>query len=94
MTELMVIFVVALLVLGPKKLPGLARSLGRSLAEFRRASADIRREFLDVADEARIQPPYKALPAKPPEPKPAEPAAEAPSAQGEQSGPPPGLPRG
>ena len=94
MTELMVIFVVALLVLGPKKLPGLARSLGRSLAEFRRASADIRREFLDVADEARIQPPYKAPPAKPPEPKPAEPAAEAPSAQGEQSGPPPGLPRG
>jgi TatA/E family protein of Tat protein translocase len=64
--------VVALLVLGPKKLPGLARSLGRSLAEFRRASADIRREFLDVADEARIQPPYKTPPAKPPEPKPPE----------------------
>jgi Tat protein translocase TatB subunit len=92
MTELMVIFVVALLVLGPKKLPGLARSLGRSLAEFRRASADIRREFLDVADEARIQPPYQAPPAKPAEPKPAE-AASAEGAPSE-GGPPQGVPRG
>ena len=37
--ELMVILVVALLVFGPTKLPELARSLGRGLAEFRRASS-------------------------------------------------------
>ncbi len=49
MTELMVILVIGLVVIGPKKLPGLARSLGKSLAEFRRASDDMRREFLDVA---------------------------------------------
>ena len=54
MTELLVIFVIGLLVLGPKRLPGLARSLGRSLAEFRRASNDIRRDFMDVAEEVRI----------------------------------------
>lgn len=54
MTELMVIFVIGLVVLGPKRLPSLARSLGRSLAEFRRASNDIRRDFMDVAEEARI----------------------------------------
>lgn len=56
MTELMVIFVIGLLVLGPKRLPELARNLGRGLAEFRRASLDIRKEFMDVADEARIAP--------------------------------------
>ncbi len=56
MTELMVIFVIALLVLGPKRLPGLARSLGKGLAEFRRASTDMRREFLDVAEDVRIDP--------------------------------------
>ena len=54
MTELMVVFVVGLIVLGPKRLPQLARSLGRSLAEFRRASTDLRREFMDVADSAHI----------------------------------------
>jgi Tat protein translocase TatB subunit len=57
MTELLVILVIGLVVLGPKKLPELARSLGRGLAEFRRASTDMRREFMDVAEEARIEPP-------------------------------------
>jgi len=57
MTELMVILVIGLLVIGPKKLPELARSLGRGLAEFRRASTDMRREFLEVTEEARIDPP-------------------------------------
>ena len=56
MTELMVIFVIGLIVLGPKRLPDLARTLGRSLAEFRRTSADLRREFMDVAEEVRIDP--------------------------------------
>jgi Tat protein translocase TatB subunit len=53
MTELLVILVVGLLVLGPKRLPELARSLGRGLAEFRRASNDMRREFLDVAEDVK-----------------------------------------
>ncbi len=56
MTELLVIFVIGLLVLGPKRLPELARSLGRGLAEFRRASLDIRKEFMDVAEEANVSP--------------------------------------
>ncbi len=50
MTELMVLFVVGLVVLGPKRLPSLARSLGRTLAEFRHASNDLRRDFMDVTD--------------------------------------------
>jgi len=65
MTELLVILTVALLVIGPKKLPELARSLGKGLAEFRRASSEMRREFLEVTDEARIDPPKKSADAKP-----------------------------
>jgi Tat protein translocase TatB subunit len=56
MTELLVIFVIGLLVLGPKRLPELARSLGKGLAEFRRASNDVRRELMDATEEARIHP--------------------------------------
>ena len=41
-TEMLLILVVALLVVGPKRLPGLARSLGRSMAEFRRQANDLR----------------------------------------------------
>jgi TatA/E family protein of Tat protein translocase len=40
--ELIIIFVVALLVFGPKKLPDLAKSLGRGLAEFKKASEDLK----------------------------------------------------
>lgn len=43
--ELIVILVIALLVFGPKRLPELARSLGRGLAEFRRASSDLRQSL-------------------------------------------------
>ena len=54
--ELMVILVVALLVFGPKRLPEMARSLGRGLAEFRRASSDVRQTFLDATREPEIGP--------------------------------------
>jgi TatA/E family protein of Tat protein translocase len=42
MPELIVILVIALIIFGPRKLPELGRSLGRSLAEFRRASNELR----------------------------------------------------
>ena len=50
MPEVLIILVIALLVLGPKRLPEMARSLGRGMAEFRRASTDIRNS-LTVPDE-------------------------------------------
>ncbi|MCZ6696987.1 MAG: twin-arginine translocase TatA/TatE family subunit [Acidobacteria bacterium] len=40
--ELIVIFVVALLIFGPRKLPELGRMIGRGLGEFRRAATDLR----------------------------------------------------
>jgi sec-independent protein translocase protein TatA len=40
--ELVVIFVIALIVFGPKKLPDLGKALGRGLAEFKRATQDVK----------------------------------------------------
>jgi len=53
MTELLVILVVALIVFGPTRLPELARSLGRAMAEFRRASTDLRQSFDQAMQEPR-----------------------------------------
>jgi len=63
-TELIVVMVVALLIFGPKRLPELARSLGRGMAEFRRASSDLRQTLQEV------ETPDESL--KPPEPEEAE----------------------
>lgn len=52
MPELIIILVIALIIFGPRKLPELGRSLGRSLAEFRRASNELR-QTLD--EEIRLE---------------------------------------
>ena len=44
-TEIVVIFVVALLIFGPRKLPDLGRSLGKGLNEFKRASNELKRTW-------------------------------------------------
>lgn len=69
MPELILILVVALLIFGPTKLPELARSIGKGLAEFRRASNDLRDQVMNPAPD----PP-------PPVPRIAPPAPEAPVA--------------
>jgi TatA/E family protein of Tat protein translocase len=43
--HLIIIFIVALVVFGPQKLPELARNLGKIMAEFRRATGDLRSTF-------------------------------------------------
>ena len=45
MTELIVIMVIALVVIGPSKLPDLAKALGKGLAEFKKASQEIKDSF-------------------------------------------------
>jgi Tat protein translocase TatB subunit len=80
MPELIVILVIALIVLGPKRLPDVARSLGKAMAEFKRQSSDIMEEFqaqarLDEDAERRAR--IKA--AQPPTPAAATPAAPEPA---------------
>ena len=52
MPELIIIFVIALIIFGPRKLPELGKSLGKSLAEFKRASNELK-NTLD--EEIRIE---------------------------------------
>ncbi len=90
--ELLVILVVALIVLGPKRLPDVAKALGRGLAEFRKATADrpdelpnaqtmIEREARDAERPARQRSAAKAPGGSPAAPgQPVAQAAGAPAA--------------
>ena len=69
MSELLIIFVIALIVFGPRKLPELGRSLGKSLGEFKRASNDLRTTLEDeihVEEQTRPDPPRLAPAPAPP----------------------------
>ena len=46
--ELLLLLVIALIVLGPERMPKLARDLGRAMAEFRKTSDELRSEFLNA----------------------------------------------
>jgi TatA/E family protein of Tat protein translocase len=51
MPELILILVVALIFFGPKRLPDLARSLGKGMAEFRKASDEVRQGLIEATRE-------------------------------------------
>ena len=58
MPEILLILVIALIIFGPRKLPELGKTLGQSLAQFRRASEDFKRQWEDevVMEHQRIEP--------------------------------------
>lgn len=56
MPELVVIIVVALIVLGPDKLPEIARSLGKGLSAFKKAADDIKGDIMEAAEEPKTGP--------------------------------------
>jgi len=47
-TELLVVLVVALLVIGPDKLPAVARTIGKAFVEFRRVGEDLKKTITDI----------------------------------------------
>ena len=53
--ELLLIAVLALVVIGPKRLPDLAKALGRGFAEFRRATEELKQTFEEETRAARAQ---------------------------------------
>ena len=55
--EILVILVVALVVLGPTKLPEAARQVGKAMAEFRRVTAGFQAEVRDAFQEPSVQQP-------------------------------------
>ena len=65
MPELLVIAVIALLVVGPKKLPDIAKALGKGLAEFRKVTEEatdtLKETLKDHDDENSVKPPKDSL---------------------------------
>ena len=80
MPELIIIFVIALIIFGPRKLPELGRSLGKSLAEFKKASNELKNT---LEEEIRIEEAKEAEAKRDAQPKPA--ASQPPSFGAEES---------
>jgi len=78
--ELIIIFVVALLIFGPKKLPELGRSLGKSINEFKRASNDLR-NTLDEEIKQDQQKTMASPTSTPPPPTPVSPTDTVPRSE-------------
>jgi len=87
--ELLVIFLLCLLVFGPRKLPELGRAIGRSLAEFRRATQDLKNSIEREVDlkEADLRNDLKSVEIQraSPSPRASEPPTLPPPADDEKS---------
>ena len=83
MPELLVILVVALVVIGPKRLPDIARALGKGMREFRSATDDIKQSINIDRNDFDPGPALKKIqePVQPPSETPTEPLAAAPPSQ-------------
>ena len=66
--ELVIILVIALIILGPGKLPDVGASLGKSIREFRKASSDIQEAATVQVDTSPLPPEAAAGPAAQPVP--------------------------
>ncbi len=55
--ELLLIFFIALLVFGPRKLPEIGRSIGKAIAEFKKSSEELKEEIEKAVDEGEKKEP-------------------------------------
>jgi TatA/E family protein of Tat protein translocase len=81
--EIVLILVIALIVFGPRKLPEIGKTMGKMLAEFRKASSDFKRTIEDEVEAEKVLPAVAegpapvavtAGPVPQPEPEPVQPA--------------------
>jgi sec-independent protein translocase protein TatA len=63
MPEMVMIFIIILLLFGAKKLPELARGIGKSMGEFKKAREDFEREITTAETEVKTKPPEVKEPA-------------------------------
>jgi Sec-independent protein translocase protein TatA len=79
--EIVLILAIALIVVGPERLPEVMRTVGKVLRELRLASNTVLHELTDVLDEPRANtpPPPKSSPQAVQPPPPAQPPAAAPT---------------
>lgn len=82
--ELIIILMIILLLFGAKKLPDLAKALGSSMKEFKKATQDVQEDFKEAMDAADLK--------NPPPPGPNPPAAtpQPPQPKTRSEAPPPG----
>jgi len=105
--EILIILVVALIFFGPKRLPDLAKSLGKGIAEFKKASEEVRKGIEDAVKEEPVaettKPPEdlssygkapgsNPAPEEPPKAEPAPPTEDPVRASGTPPGDPPKEP--
>ena len=75
--ELVVIFVIALIVFGPRRLPEIGKALGQGISEFKRASSELQSRLEEEIEKDKVRPNTSApteaaAPANPPQSAPPE----------------------
>ncbi len=61
MPEILMILAIALIVIGPKKLPEVAKTLGRAMGEFKRSAQDLKRSIDLESTVQDVPPPSKSI---------------------------------
>lgn len=93
MGEILLLAAIALIVIGPRQLPEVARTVGRLLNQFRDATSDFQRAFFDMKSEAdrsvakfqsSVERSLNSSTEKKPEPPPSLPQAKSDNSEGEQ----------